>query len=341
MKHFAIPSCYFPSTVVFIDDSKEFLANFTLQLPQDLAYQIYDSPFEALETIFAKQHESDKLQQRCVSEYVDADTLPMTNQTINLNLSAIHSEIYNPQRFSEVSVVVVDYAMPGMNGIEFCKRLENSSIKRILLTGKADEKTAIQAFNDGLIHRYVQKSDPNVAKLINDSIRDLQKQYFQNMSDMIIRMLAVNSPNCLTNEIFAEFFKGIREQYNIVEFYITDSSGSFLMLDAEATPYLLIMKNKQDLQMHYDLALDNRAPKEVLKALEAGERIPYFSHTNGYNGEWSDWNNWLLPAKQVQFDQTYFYAVVKNPLSPEIRPDRVLSYNDYLENMDRNLKAVA
>lgn len=334
MAHSAIPTCYFPSTVLFIDDSREFLTNFTLQLSDKLAYQLFDSPYDALESIEQKLKESDYLNQRCFSEYTESHHSPLTNQTINLDLAAIHSEVYNPQRFSEVSIIVVDYAMPGMNGLEFCQRMQNSSIKKILLTGQADEKTAIEAFNQGLIHRFIQKNDPNATELINDSIRILQQQYFQNMSDMIVKMLAVNSPNCLQDEKFSEFFKQLCEDKKIVEFYLTANSGSFLLLDEYAKSYCLIMKNAQDLKLHYDLAQDNHAPQEVLQQLHKGEKIPYFWQPDDFHSDWTDWSTCLLSAQKLECAESYYYALVENPLMPNIRREKILSYHDYLEQID-------
>ncbi|WBV66098.1 hypothetical protein PGH44_00390 [Legionella pneumophila] len=130
MQHFSIPTCYFPSTAVFVDDSRDFLLNFVLQLDEGLAYRVFDSPFEALDCIKQKRCELELLSERCLSEYTEAKNCPLTNHTINLDLAAIHAEVYNSRRFSEISVVVVDYAMPGMDGLEFCRRIEDTNIKK-------------------------------------------------------------------------------------------------------------------------------------------------------------------------------------------------------------------
>ena len=63
----------------------------------------------------------------------------------------IHKVIYDSKRFAMKTVVVVDYSMPNMNGLEVCKALEDLPLKFIMLTGKAEPETAIEAFNDGLI----------------------------------------------------------------------------------------------------------------------------------------------------------------------------------------------
>ncbi len=334
MQHFTIPTCYFPSTTVFVDDSRDFLLNFVLHLDEGLVYRVFDSPFDALTCIHEKRCELELLSQRCLSEYTEAKNCPLTNHTINLNLAAIHAEVYNPSRFSEIAVIVVDYAMPGMNGLEFCKRLENSNIKKILLTGQADEKLAIEAFNEGLIHRYIKKSDPDVTELIIKSIHDLQLQYFQSMSDMVVRMLSVTSPSCLHDKQFAELFWNICEKNKIVEFYLADNSGSFVMLDADANISFLIVKNEADMRLHYDLAQDNGADETVLSQLLKREKIPCFWHSNALRPQWDDWTNCLVPANKHVSDEIYYYAYVQGAVLFDVRLDKILAYHQYLERLD-------
>ncbi|MDI9819567.1 MULTISPECIES: response regulator [unclassified Legionella] len=334
MSNFSIPTCYFPSTALFVDDSRDFLLNFVLQLDEGLAYRVFDSPFAALDCIHKKRCELEMLSQRCLSEYTEAKNCPLTNHTVNLNLAAIHAEVYNSRRFSEISVVVVDYAMPGMDGLEFCRRMDNANIKKILLTGQADEKLAIEAFNEGLIHRYIQKNDPNVAELIIKSIYELQLQYFQRMSDLIVRMLSVTSPSCLHDRKFAEFFSHLCQEKGIVEYYLADNSGSFLLLDDDANVNFLIVKNEADIQLHYDLALDNGASDEVLDQLASGERIPCFGPTNTKTPEWDEWSFYLVPASRFTSTETYFYAYVQGPVLFDVKQDKILSYHDHLEEVD-------
>ena len=45
---FPIPVCYFPTTVMFIDDRERFLTGLALNLPRDLSYQMYTNPQNAL-----------------------------------------------------------------------------------------------------------------------------------------------------------------------------------------------------------------------------------------------------------------------------------------------------
>lgn len=75
------------------------------------------------------------------------------------------------------AVVVSDYRMPKMNGIEFLGevRKESPETTRIMLTGYADLDNAIRAVNDGNVFRFLTKPCDNDVLLEN--IKDAVKQY--------------------------------------------------------------------------------------------------------------------------------------------------------------------
>lgn len=60
------------------------------------------------------------------------------------------------------AVVVADMQMPGMNGIELLKHIAEQSpdTVRVMLTGNADQGTAVQAVNEGHVFRFLNKPCP-------------------------------------------------------------------------------------------------------------------------------------------------------------------------------------
>lgn len=334
MSQNSIPTCYFPSTVLFIDNSHDFLLNFVLQLDETIAYRMFDNSKQALQYIHNKHRELDSLTHLRLDEYTEAKNCPVTNHTINLDLTAIHAEVYNSQRFSEISVVVVDYAGSILDGLEFCSHIENINLKIILLTDNENEKLALAAFHQGLIHQYVNKAEADASELITQSICTLQLQYFQEMSDMIIRMLPVKPPSCLTDEIFIQFFNKLKKEQGIIEYYMVDSSGSFFMLDDDANPSFLIVKQQNDMRIYLDLAREHEANPEILNALEKGEKIPGFWQTKLPGFHWIDWSQTLVPAKQIMSEEIYFYAWLKGNVLFDICPHKIVSYHQYLEQLD-------
>ena len=57
------------------------------------------------------------------------------------------------------AVIVSDMRMPGMNGIELLRTLRRIApdTVRIMLTGNADQKTAVEAVNNGQVYRFLNK----------------------------------------------------------------------------------------------------------------------------------------------------------------------------------------
>jgi serine phosphatase RsbU (regulator of sigma subunit) len=77
------------------------------------------------------------------------------------------------------AVVVSDYMMPGMNGIELLRHVKatNPDTIRMMLTGSADMSTAIKAVNEGSIYKFHPKPCPaqTLGTAIQSGIYEYQK----------------------------------------------------------------------------------------------------------------------------------------------------------------------
>lgn len=332
MQRHSIPTCYFPSTALFLDDNRDFLLNFVLQLDEGLAYRIFDNPSTALDYIHNKNYEFEFLQQNCLGEYAKAKTGLMMSRNLTPDMTAIHAEVYNPNRFAEISVIVVDYAMPGMDGLEFCRRIQNRHIKKILLSGQADEKLAIEAFNEGLIDRYIKKNDPDASDLITKNIAELQYQYFQAMSDEVERTLPISAPRCLCDKNFVNEFHDIVRENRIVEYYLVDKSGSFLMLDDDANTSFLLVKNEEDMHACYQMALTHGASQSALEYLKSRKKAPIVLEPTQLNN--GDWESGLIPVTKLACEDNYYYAYLQRNDLLNVRQSKILSYHRYLEELD-------
>ncbi|MBA4358237.1 MAG: histidine kinase, partial [Desulfovibrio sp.] len=73
------------------------------------------------------------------------------------------------------SVVISDYNMPVMNGVDMLRVIRHGSpdTVRVLLTGHADLEIAIQAVNEGNIFRLLTKPCPpeTIEKVLDDAFR--------------------------------------------------------------------------------------------------------------------------------------------------------------------------
>jgi CheY-like chemotaxis protein len=333
MSHQQIHPFYFPTMVFFVDDSIDFLANLSLQLDSNLSFQLYDSPTNALLMLNDDSNQSTPIE-RFFSRFHHIDDLPLTHHVIDVNLDKVHREVYNEFRFEQVSVAVVDYDMPSIDGIEFCKRIKNPAIKKILLTGKADEKIAVQAFNQGIIDRFILKQDKEVVSILNQAILELQSSYFSQTERMLTDALSIGKHAFLRDPLFTQKFREICDTLNIVEYYLCSEPDGMLMLDADGDSYLMVVPNEDALISQYEIAYEQGAPQELLDTLKSNEVVPYFWQTGGhYVPECKDWNKFLFPATEFKGQQWHCFAIVENP--PPFRTSTILSYRAFLNELDQ------
>jgi len=84
----------------------------------------------------------------------------------NFKITSILSaeEALEEMKYKNFDVILSDYKMPGMNGLEFLEELrkKGNEIPFIIFTGKGEEKVAMEALNKGA-NRYIKKEgNPNV-----------------------------------------------------------------------------------------------------------------------------------------------------------------------------------
>jgi CheY-like chemotaxis protein len=329
MKYSRVPVCYFPTSVIFVDDSKRFLTNTSYKLDESLAYLLFDNPERALDYI-NKENKPNILLSKYLKANAESSTFSPDQRSLNFDVKAIYKESYNPERFNLVSVVVVDYSMPVISGVEFCRQLQDSPVKIIMVTGEADQRLAVELFNEGLIDKFILKSDPNFEQHLNSSIKDLQTKFFQEVTEQIASALAAE-PYCLNDSSFIQLFEKIIKQYKIVEYYLLDEPGSYLLLDINGNSRWLILNTIEDIKMYYEFAKDSDVPAALLSELKANKKIGYaydIAKIHTIQGE--SWKNYLYPAQELK--PNYYYSLVEQLTDAKLDAAKILSYEDYLDN---------
>lgn len=300
-----------PTTTVLVDDDKGFLRSFSLALHRQGPMKTFFSPNDAAREINA--------QGRVPSNSISGHGLP---------------PLGDPGRFGLFSVLVTDYEMGTMNGVELCQRIGSSPVGRILLTGKVDERYAVRAFNDDIIDRYVRKDDPEMVELVKRYIRELKQEFFRRSAVSRSDTQTQERARLLADPVIGEHFERSRRENAVVEYYLSSAFPGFLMLDAEGDMLVFAVLSERQMAEHIEIAENAAAPKELLELLRAGLVIPFFPTGGGlYSPEYFDtWKNWAFTANTIEGKKRYYHAVVSGPAARSVFLNRpVFPYNRYLQ----------
>ncbi len=158
------------------------------------------------------------------------------------------------------AIVVADMRMPEMNGVEMLKQvalLTPNSI-RMMLTGNADQQTAIDAINQGNIFRFLNKpcSPEQLAQALNAGIkqyrlvtaeRELLEQTLRGSIRILTEILSMVDPESFgRSERIREKIKLILPKMEITKAWEIDLAAMLAPLGSVTIPRDLIIKQAND-----------------------------------------------------------------------------------------------
>jgi CheY-like chemotaxis protein len=306
----SLPIYQHPTMTVLVDDSVSFLHSLRFQLGTALPSTTFSDASAALAWLRDHSREGSELDS-FLSPCIDTYTHEPQPFSVALQVGQLSRIARRARRFMTPSALVIDYSMPQMNGIEFCEAVKNLPCKKILLTGVADEKVAIAAFNRGLIDRYIRKSDPDALDRLEADIIALQREYFLAQSRVVHGLLSLHEYSFVGDPAVAALVDQVAHAYQIVEYYLYKSPSGFLMFDAEGRPHLLAIETEHGMQAHYEMACDSGAPPALLDALRERRVIPNFSGGDGMYSPAFDqgWYNHTAPAQECRGRERYYWAM--------------------------------
>ncbi len=218
---------------------------------------------------------------------------------------------FDDLRIKEVSVVVADYSMPSMNGIEFCENIKNSSIKKILLTGYATSSDAVKAFNNNTIHYYLKKNDESMLQELETTIHQLQHVYFNELSSSIKAAAIDSGTPFFADPQLARYFRTSCESLDVIEYYYLTNPSRFALRTHNQNKFLCIIYTEDDITEHLQVLIEESAPANLYSAIESRKFIPYFQSGDGfYEPGMSNALANIHPAVHVKGQVNYYCAIV-------------------------------
>ena len=113
------------------------------------------------------------------------------DEYIQYHLQNVKKRIFMHNKESEISVLVIDYDMPQIDCIIFCKNLNkvNPNIYKILLTGADKDYVISEALESGCIDFFLPKSNTNTLNKLKETIKNGKEKYFNNVCKELRKVL--------------------------------------------------------------------------------------------------------------------------------------------------------
>jgi CheY-like chemotaxis protein len=163
----SFPLLHTPGTITFLDDDPDYLDMLALVLPSQWHVELFMRPEECIARLQAEppRWEADAWrQQQIIDRWRDG--MPLIPQILKYWRE-------QPDRYDLTRVLVVDYSMPAMDGLQVLDGIVDWPGSRVLLTGQADEQIAVNAFNRGLIDQFIAKQTPDISRRLVEAIQRL------------------------------------------------------------------------------------------------------------------------------------------------------------------------
>lgn len=262
-----LPLFYRSGSTVFLDDDPDYLEMLGMVLPAHLQVELYMRPSTFL----------DRMREEPARWEADAALhLLMIDRWRNghhLLPQLLRYWANNPARYQLVQTCVIDYAMPGTDGLKVLNTLLDWPGARILLTGQADDQIAIQAFNGGLIDQFIAKQAPDIAGRLVGALAKLARTPHPRLNTLWRAVLQPAQQSLLqVPSVVAALQQFALRQW--VEYAVLGEPFGILGLDVQGQCQWLQLEPTGSLHELAELAGTAGLAPEVVRAVQAAQQLP-------------------------------------------------------------------
>ena len=261
------PLVLLPRRVVYVDDDGRMLDILRMTMPKKMSREFIGSPDAALKTL------SQEIQYWRTLELLlgKSHHLPAELGEAHLYAGSYFTEW---RRFHLTAVLIVDYQMPGLNGVELVSKLEGFPARRILLTGEADAAVAVQAFNSGVIQRFIPKNTPNLHKEITRSADDMHLSVCEQLGQLIRANLSQAQVDLLHDPAVIEGLQDKLEELDWMEYVVVARPFGLLGMSHQGPLQWLQIETREEMKDLSAALADYGYPESDVRAVARGTATP-------------------------------------------------------------------
>lgn len=263
----AFPLVLLPKRIVYVDDDGNMLDVLRRTMPKKVSRAFIGSPEAALHTL------SQEAQYWRAIELLLAKSHEQRADEGEAKLYAT-SYFTDWRRFHLTGVLMVDYSMPGMSGVELVRRLEGFPARRILLTGEADAEVAVRAFNQGLIQKFIPKSTPDLYREITRSAHEMHLGVCANIGQLVRANLSQSQIDLLQDAAVVDGLQRKIEELDWMEYVVVGSPFGVLGMAQHGPLQWLQLETTESLRELSLVLADSGYPEADVRAASMGTAAP-------------------------------------------------------------------
>lgn len=311
-----LPLFRFPTKLLVVDDEPGVLSavesmlkgrNFVVECSQSGAAlpKIDKKIYTDLRNIFIK---------------ISPDHYTQDANFIRISNNEIHKLIYYSKRFELLSVMIVDYHLPIMNGLELIDLLNNElPIKKILITGDDySQLMAIDAFNRRLIDGFVNKR--NITQL-PELVKSLANSFFDNFATDFADVAGYRSDPKLM-----EFLQDAIQARDPSEYYPLNERGSHLMIDGGKVSAIFVERENNIAKFLDFMRAENLDPN-IYNKIHSREYMPIMHHYLKLDDSIQ-----IAPCGKIEgSNNLYYYTFIDDPALLDINTKKIATFENFVK----------
>jgi CheY-like chemotaxis protein len=306
---------WYTAAVLLVDDDEGYLDALASLLSAERKVYTATSHREAL----ALLDRSKALSRNFIRRSTDQSTAPHEHM-VTIDASRVTSLAQEPRRYEEIALVVADYSMPDGDGLSLCRSMLEFPCRRILLTGAADERLAVDAFNERLIHHFMRKAD-RLTEQLQHAVAVQQHAYFRELTRPLAEGLRQRLGAFEHEPPVAAAVLELFAAAGATEYYLCTEPGGYLVRTSPGEWRFLLVQSGEERESTLEILQTMPRFETLARQHAQGDSLVYLSdpsrlpRAGGYEG-------FVVPPLRTvpAGDQTYRLAWVDAPghMTPHI-----------------------
>lgn len=317
------PLFHRPGTIVFLDDDPDYLEMLALVLPKTWHVKLFLRPTECISYLTQEPPfwEADAWNQQQIVEHWRSGR-PLIPQILG------YWSKYT-ERFALTRVVVVDFSMPGKDGLQALAELSEWPGSRVLLTGQADEQVAVRAFNHGLIDQFIPKQTPDISRRLVEAVEGLLATPHARHAQTWRVTLSPEQNALLRQPSIARDLTAMAAK-KWTEHVVIGEPFGILGMDSAGAVTWLQLETSAGLQALAEVADVEGVPASGLEDIRAGRMLANFELRQALSEKTPAQ---LMPATRIGDENSLVGALF--PVDGPLVPDSANSYGRWLARQDK------